>query len=139
MKTYILDTSVILKWYNQKDERYVEIAKQILQDFRNEQINLVVPDLTLVELANAFLKGKKLPIPEIDLLLANFFSLPLIIKEPSQVDLSRAIGIAEKYKITVYDALFVAFAQSGSCSLISDDEKAHGKITDGTVLMLSNY
>ncbi len=139
MKTYIVDTSVILKWYNQKDEKHVKNAKQILHDFKNEQINLIIPDLALVELTNVFLKGKQLPIPEIHLLLANIFGLPLIIKEPSQTDLSKAVSIAELYKITVYDALFVAFAQSESCSLISDDEKAHGIITDGTVLMLSNY
>lgn len=45
----------------------------------------------------------------------------------------------EKYQIAAYDALFVATAKDTDCKLISDDSKAHGKIIDGTAIMLENY
>ncbi len=48
-------------------------------------------------------------------------------------------GISYTYNLTAYDSLYVATAQEENCQLISDDRKGHGKITDGTVLMLEDY
>lgn len=139
MRTYVIDTSVVVKWYNENDEKYVIQARQILQDLRYNKISIIVSDLLSIELTNVFLKGKSLVPSEIITLLQNFFSLPLIVKETSESQLSRAAVIAYKNKITVYDALYIALAESLSCQLISDDQKAHGKLEDDTVLMLKKY
>ena len=45
----------------------------------------------------------------------------------------------KEYNMASYAAYFLALAQYEDCRLISDDQKAHGKITDGTVLMLEDY
>ena len=80
-----------------------------------------------------------MPLSAIKRDIHDFFSLPLIIKETSQAILDQTADIMENYNIAAYDALFVATAKDADCKLISDDTKSHGKITDGTVIMLSDY
>lgn len=139
MQPFVLDTSVIVKWYNQKEEKHVLQAKQLLSDFQNNKIGIIVPDLVGIELLNVFLKGKILETNEIKILLGNFYSLPFTIKETTETMLTKTAEIAKDYQITSYDALFIALAQIEDCQLISDDIKAHGKISDNTVIMLQDY
>lgn len=139
VKTYVLDTSVVLKWYNQENEKNTAPALQILQDFKEEKIDLIFPDLLPVEVANAFLKGKKLPAKEVKNIIRNLFALPVIIKEPTANAVLQAVELVEKTNITMYDALFIATAQIENCLLISDDQKGHGKFNKDVVMMLRSY
>lgn len=139
MEPLVVDTSVIVKWYNQKEEKHASAAKQLLHDFQNNKIAIIVPDLLGTELLNVFLKGKMLEIDQVKLLLRNFYSLPLTIKETTETLLVKTAEIAQYYEITSYDALFVALAKIEECKLVSADTKAHGKIKDNTVFMLEDY
>lgn len=139
VKTYVLDTSVVLKWFNQENEKNIFQALQILEDFKEQKIKLIFPDLLLVETANAFLKGKNLPIKEVKNIVKNLFALPVIIKEPTPSTIMRAVEMVEKKGITVYDALFAATAQIENCLLISDDKKGHGEFNKNVVMMLRSY
>ena len=139
METYVIDTSVVLKWFNQKNESHVKIAHQIYKDMLDNKIVLVVPNLMVIEIVNALKKGKNMPLVEIKRIIDDFFSLPLIIKESSQAIFEQTAEAMETYNIAAYDALFVAEAKDSECRLISDDTKAHGKITNGTVIMLEDY
>jgi len=139
METYVVDTSVVLKWFNQENESNVKIAHEIYRDMLDNVILLIVPSLIIIEIINALKKGKHIPVEAIKKSVNDLFSLPLIIKEPSQAILEQTAEIMEAYNIAAYDALFVATAKDANCKLISDDTKAHGKITDGTVIMLKDY
>ncbi len=139
MDTYVVDTSVVLKWFNQENESKVEIAHQIYKDMLDNIIVLIIPNLLVIELVNALKKGKHIPLGAIKKSIHDLFSLPLIIKDPTQTLLEQTADIMDKYQIAAYDALFVATAKYENCKLISDDTKAHGKITDGTIVMLDHY
>jgi len=139
METYVVDTSVVVKWFNQQNESKVEIAHEIYKDMLDNVILLIVPSLIIIEIINALKKGKHMPVEAIKKSVNDLFSLPLIIKEPSQAILEQTAEIMETYNIAAYDALFVATAKDENCKLISDDNKAHGKITNDTVLMLDHY
>lgn len=139
MEKYILDTSVVVKWYNREGEKQVIRANRVLHDLKEGKIAIFVPELLKIELVNVFLKGKGLHPNEIKLLLANFFSLPITIKESTEEVLYQTSIIAHDYNITAYDALFLALARVEDCQLISDDVRAHGKINNERVVMLTNY
>ncbi|MBI2028313.1 MAG: type II toxin-antitoxin system VapC family toxin [Candidatus Levybacteria bacterium] len=139
METYVVDTSVVLKWFNQENESSVEIAHEIYKDMLGNVILLIVPSLIIIEIINTLKKGKHMPAEAIKKSISDLFSLPLVIKESSQAILDQTIEIMEAYNIAAYDALFVATAKDEYAKLISADAKAHGKITDGTVVMLENY
>lgn len=139
MKTYILDTSVVIKWFNQEREEHIDKASKIYQDFIDGRINIIIPNLLLLELINVLRIGKKLTKAEIKEIVNIIYRLPVTIEHPTQTVLIKTIEIAEKNNITAYDGLFLALAEAEDCQLISDDRKAHGKIRDEKVLMLSDY
>lgn len=139
MITYVLDTSVVLKWYNRENEEYVEQALYLLNDLRNEKITIIVPNLLIVELVNVFIKGKHLSTEDVQKLTSSFFTLPIINKEPTEGIISQLPEISYKYGLTAYDSLYLATAQEENCQLISADSDGHGKVTDGTVMMLEDY
>ena len=139
METFVVDTSVIVKWYNQKNESHTQQAYQILLDLKAEKIGIIVPDVAVVELLNVLVTSKSLLINKVKTIINHLFSLPIVINDQTQAILEQTTDIMEQYQIAAYDALFVATAKDGDCKLISDDKKAHGKITDGTVIMLENY
>lgn len=139
MATFILDTSVIVQWFQENDEPRNKKAKQILDDLVAGRINILISDQVALELLNALLVGKKSPLAETNSALEKFFELPLNTLEVNLSLLKITAELMQQYNMTSYDAYFLALAQYEGCQLISDDQKAHGQITDGSVLMLKDY
>lgn len=136
---YVLDTSVVLQWFHQTGELHPKEAKRLLDDFRSGKIELLMPDILPVELLNALIKGKGLSSEEANKIVNDLFTMPMRILEISLPVLKESSTLMEKYNIASYDAYFLALAKREECKLISDDSKAHGRITDGSILMLSDY
>lgn len=139
MATFVLDTSVIVQWFQESDEPHNKKAKQILDDLVAGKINILISDQLALELLNALLVGKKSPLVETNFALDKLFELPLNIVDVHLSLLKITAGLMQQYNITSYDAYFLALAQYEDCKLISDDQKAHGKITDGSVILLEDY
>jgi len=55
----ILDTSVVLKWFLEKDEADVAQARQLRQAHLSGRCLLRAPDLLLIEIANALTVGHR--------------------------------------------------------------------------------
>lgn len=139
MTGYALDTSVVLQWYHETKELHIKEAKRILDDLRLGLIEIVIPDMLPLELQNALIKGKGLSIKEVNSILRDLFEMPIKIINVNMPILEITTEFMKKYNLASYDAYFLALAEYEGCKLISDDEKAHGKITDGSVLMLKDY
>lgn len=139
MPAYVLDTSVVLQWFEQTDEIHIKEAKQIFDDLNLGKINVIIPDLLLIEILNVLLIGKKCPLENANLAIRKLFNLPLNILVISLPVLEESAKLMRQHNLASYDAYFLALAQYEDCKLISDDQKAHGQITDGSVLMLKDY
>lgn len=136
---YVVDTSVVLQWYNQVGELHPKEAKRVLDDFRSGRIQISIPDILPLELLNGLIKGKSLSYDEANKALSDLFEMPIKIIDVSLPVLEIAGTLMNQYKLASYDAYFLALAQYEGCKLISDDQKAHGKITDGSVILLEDY
>ncbi len=136
MNTYVLDTSVVLQWIHQKNELHPKQAQKIFEDLQSGKINILIPNLLMVELLNALLIGKKTSIEEANLAVKEIFESTLTIVEVTLPLLIKSSFLMREYNLTSYDAYFLALAKYEQCILISDDQKAHGKIKDGSVVML---
>lgn len=84
-------------------------------------------------------KGKDLSSEEANTTLKDLFEMPIKIIGVSLPVLELSSKLMKEYNMASYDAYFLALAQHESCQLVSDDQKAHGQITDGTVVMLKDY
>lgn len=136
---FVLDTSVVVQWYSPEKELHVEKAIALLTKY--EKIGLekiVIPDLLVLELSNALLAGKGLGFPLVGQILRDFYGLGLTIVAVDLQTIALAIRIVKEYKVTIYDAVFLALAKMYECKLVSDDAKSHGKIKDEKIQMLGS-
>ena len=117
---YVVDASVLVKWFMEEEDRDRALALRQLHTSRRSAI--IVSELTFLEILNAIRyspKSKEEDGAEPVHVLQN---LRLQVK-PTDFDLLRkANAIAWAYKITIYDALYVALAEQVGFPLITADE-----------------
>lgn len=137
---FVLDTSVVVQWYSPEKELHVKQAIALLTKYETLGFEkIIIPDLLVLELSNALLVGKGLRFSLVEQILSDFYGLGLTIVPVDLQTVALAIKIVKEYKVTVYDAVFLAIAQLYECRLVSDDIKSHGKIKNEKIQMLSQW
>jgi predicted nucleic acid-binding protein len=117
----ILDASVGLKWVlNETDS---DKARQLREDFRNAIREFLAPDIFAVECAHALTKGERRGVVVDPDFLYDEIMLDAPRFSPSIPLMMRAISIARKARIAVYDCVYVALAEQEGCELITADQK----------------
>lgn len=135
----VVDSSVIVKWINQDNEKYIDKADKILQKAFEEKVFLLSPELARYEVGNVLLLGKKLTSIQAQQILATFYKLPVKFISISLNLCQKTYEIAERYKITFYDASFIALAELEEATLVTDNIKHQGKAREVKVIPLADY
>ncbi len=139
MNTLIVDSSIIIKWLNKKDELNIEKATLILEDTHSGKVELFAPELAKYEVGNVLLTSKKLNIQEADISLGTVYSLPITFISETE-DLSKqTFELAYKLGITYYDASFLSLAKQYDATLVTDNIKHQGKSSDVKAVSLNDY
>ena len=115
----VVDASIAYKWWDSK-EKQSDLAKKILA---NEGQRIVVPDLIIYELSNAWATKSKLSLSKIKVNLEDLASLNLEIINISFDLIEKVIAFSKKYKVSVYDATYAVLAKEKKCDLITADDK----------------
>ena len=123
---YVIDSSVIIKWFSK--EEYTDLALKIRKSFVDGNIEIVVPDLQLYEIANALRYNKNLGKSEVDNAVKSLIEIGIKIVVPTKAVMKTAINIAYDNELTVYDAYFVALAQELGFTFVTADKKLYKKI-----------
>ena len=126
MKAFIVDSSVAAKWLPPlNDEPLAPEARGLLADWTRGKIELSVPDLLHIEVANVLWKAARAGRCEaaeasaaLKILLS--FGFPVAA---SATLLEMALRIGIEYQRTVYDSIYVALAVQSRRELITADEK----------------
>lgn len=140
MNKIVTDSSVVIKWLDQKDESYLQQAEYLfLKATKDKTIQLLAPELVKYEVGNVLSVSKKLESKLLSEALEFFYSLPIVFIEDSLALSKMAAEIVEDYKITYYDACFLALAKSENASLVTDNPKHQTKIKGVKVIPLGNY
>lgn len=137
-KKIVVDSSVIVKWLNSQDEKFLKQADEILKDSETGKVILYSPELAKYEIGNAILY-KKLDNTLAKSSLSTLYSLPIIFYPLKEEDALAAEEIAIKNKITYYDAVFVNLAEKIGGILVTDNPKHQSKIKGVKVVSLKNY
>lgn len=120
MSTLLLDASTILAGFREEEPHH-EAAIHLMAD---RSVSLATVDLARYEVINAVVRGWRKP-KLVTVLLAALEGIESDggILAPSQIILLRAAEIAEHHSISVYDAIYVAAADTGDRQLVSCDER----------------
>jgi predicted nucleic acid-binding protein len=125
----VVDASVVLKWFlPESDSAFADV---LLEKFLNNEVELLAPDLILVEAANALWKRvmprKELSAEEASFIYRDLLTLPLSLI-PSLTVASAALQVALKHNHSVYDALYCALAIERGCDFVTADRTLVNKL-----------
>jgi len=134
MSSLVIDASVAVKWYTQEENR--DEAIKILQAHMGGEIELTSPTLLAYEVINALRYNPSLTPEDQEKAVAALFLIGIDLKPPTQELMIKATRLANKYDITIYDAVYLSQAILQDTNLVTADkeltEKAQetGKITE---------
>jgi len=135
---YVLDASVILKWFLEEPET----AEAISYKSRYEigEIDIVEPDLLIYELANVLRYKKYFPEIAVKTAVRSLYDLGIKFITPTFSLMENAVHIALKTNLSVYDCVYCSLAMKLSSPLITADRKLYLNIKPYTsVKILSGF
>ena len=132
---YVLDSSVLVKWFSPYDEEYRNKALSILNLYKEGKIDLCIPELAICEVSNALRYNKNFNESEVKDILKFFMNLELITINLSEDIINNSLGISYEDNITVYDAIFIALSNALKIPLITANPK-HLKAKAGRNIIL---
>lgn len=132
---YVLDASVIVKWFlhHQEEDRDKALALRDLHVGGRTKIH--IPRLALLEVLNAIRFNSKAGEEDGDTAIETLQNLQLEINSGDINVLRKTNAIAWTYKITIYDALYVALAEQVGYPLITADEKMMNKLKGHSIVV----
>ena len=122
MKSYVLDTSVVVKWFSGGEDdagAAIELRRQMFDGL----CTIVIPDLLFYELANALRHNPSFTSRDVRESLDSLFNMGLDIRKVDGPVILRAIEIAFNFNVTVYDAYFLALSQIEKKPFVTADYK----------------
>ena len=134
IKAYVLDTSVLVKWFSEASESDMEKALKLRVDHVNKKCLIIIPDLLLFELANALRYQRTLTPFEVRESIESLVDLELEIRSLDIDILYSALKLAFTYEVTLYDAYFLALAEVTKSFLITADYKFYKKVSDSKLV-----
>ena len=119
----VLDASIAVKWFNEKNEDHVENAIKIQEQKIAGLLEIIIPDLFFLEVLNAFLTKSGFGLEEISIIQQSLQKLNLKIVYPDNVILEDTVKIASDNDLTIYDSLYITVAKVYEAPLYTEDKK----------------
>ena len=127
MKKFVLDTSVIVKWFSE-DEDDAEHANKLRRQILEGLCGIIIPDLLFYELANALRHNPNFTAVDVQVSLDSVFDMEFDVRKVDSAVIAAAIDIAFKFNVTVYDAYFLALSQLENKPFVTADYKFSSRI-----------
>lgn len=118
----IVDSSVAFKWFT-SEEPFTEEALAYLDQHLKKINPILAPSLIFYELTNAWSCNGKLTLDQVSDNLNQLKKHNLAVVEIGFPLLKKAAKLSKTYKISVYDASYIALAQKKKCDFVTADEK----------------
>ncbi|MHB0878181.1 MAG: type II toxin-antitoxin system VapC family toxin [Anaerolineae bacterium] len=137
--TVVPDTSVLIKWFRQEEVLALQ-ALLLRSEYLSGAVALVVPTLLAYELANVLALKADIPDDRVEQAVADLYDMELQWVEPSLQSVSCACRLAREHGLTVYDATFVALAESRAAVFLTADGRLAARLASRShVVFLGEY
>ncbi|GBC71180.1 hypothetical protein HRbin02_00959 [Candidatus Calditenuaceae archaeon HR02] len=125
-KILVLDASVAVKWFNVEPLR--KEALTIRNRYANGEIDLIAPVLLHYEVANALRYNPRFGIEDVKTALKALEDMSITTYEFKGELRERAVELAYKFGITLYDAVYVSLAMLQNATLYTADKEVVAKV-----------
>lgn len=126
--SFVVDASVVLKWFSQADEEDLKAALRLREDYRKRDIDLLAPELLICEAANV-LRYMDVVEDVIEKAVASLFAMDFLVPVGKDT-MTEALKLARRFDVTVYDAVYFALALGCGCRMVTADRQFIRKLTD---------
>jgi predicted nucleic acid-binding protein len=121
VKSYVLDTSVVIKWFSEYDEDDLDKAIGIRNEIVEGICDITVPCLMLYELGNALRYNPRFKESDVKNAVKSIFDMGFNMRKIDGAVMESAIETAFKFRTTVYDAYFLALSRTENKPFITAD------------------
>ncbi len=131
MLKYVLDCSVVIKWF--LPENFSNKAESLLILAHKNQILLYAPDLLFAEFGNVLWKKfmkKEITLENGKEIILSMRHIPIVF-ESSRSFMNECYELSSQTQCTFYDCLYLIHAIAHNCQLITADRKFFQKISSG--------
>jgi predicted nucleic acid-binding protein len=132
---YVVDASVLVKWFLHHQEADRDRALALRDLHISGRSTIYIPELALLEVLNAIRFSPKADEEDGETALETLQDLNLGTKAADTDLLRKANAIAWAYKITIYDALYVALAEQVGFPFITADEVMVKKLKGHSIVV----
>ncbi len=136
---YVLESSVVVKWFSPHDEEHRSKALSLLNLYKDEKIDLYIPELAICEVSNALRYNKNFSEGEVIGILKFLMNLELSIVNLTQDIVSKSLEISYEDNITVYDAIFIGLSNVLKIPLITANPKHFKAKTGRNIILLQEF
>ena len=134
LERIVPDASVILKWVlDAEDEPYLEEANEILEGWKSRTLEVLVPSLWIYEVGNILCLKRPDDAEEI---LGALRDLDLPEAAASKELIVETVAISVGYRVTFYDASYLAAARLHAASMVTADVRFVGKLSEDAPVRL---
>ena len=109
-------------------EEHTDKALELRQRYADDEIEVVVPDLVLNELANALRYNPNFDQEDVKDAIQSIFDMDFEILATSPEILKLATDISFEFETTIYDSIYLALAESLECVTITTDQELVNKL-----------
>ena len=125
---FVVDASVVLKWFTQPQEEELQASDNIRNDYKERLVDLFAPELLIYEVANV-LRYKDIPAEIAEKALSSLYSMDFLTPL-KQETLIEAVKMARKFDITVYDSIYYTLGLACGCRMVTADKNLVRKLRD---------
>lgn len=123
----VLDASVVLKWIFD-DEPGGGRAARFKDDHVAGHETIAAPDLLFYELGNVLATKTRLSEGAIAEAFSLLWDFSLERFDLGLEDFQASLALSRKYKITLYDAVYVELSRRLKCTFVTADKKLYEKV-----------
>ncbi|MGM0367344.1 MAG: type II toxin-antitoxin system VapC family toxin [Actinomycetota bacterium] len=137
---FVIDSSVVFKWFFFANEGNLEIAKSIYEKAVQKEYYLLAPELLVQELLNIFKYKTDFTESRVRLILKNVFDILIIVKLDFK-EYMEILKISEEINASIYDCIYIALAGKYNIPFITADNKLYKKSKNSkySVLLLNEF
>lgn len=116
----VVDASVVLQWLLEETST---ASKEILNAHLNGGEPLIAPELLNYEVGNVLVTKVRLTSDDAAELFSHFLDLGIETYSLGAEEYSASLDLASRYRLTVYDASYVALASALDVRLVTADKR----------------
>lgn len=125
-EVFVLDSSVILKWFYMENEDDVDIAKLIYKKALSRNFYLMSPELLIYELLNVFRYKTDFSKDRIEEIIKRISYIQVFGQLDYKTYLN-AYSISREINESIYDSIYIAMSKKYKAPLITADKKLYRK------------